>query len=312
MNLQSSFSKKVKMHVSIFLLLCLRVHGFFSAGSDTVSLKDGDSVTLHAAMLCVAGEKVSVSVTEGDSVTLHTNVKMNQQEKIVWYFSGFHIAVITGDLSYTCTDVQCSEGTERFRDRLKLDHQTGSLTIRNIRTKDSGHYELYINGTCRNGKLFFVAVLGAPSAPREIKRKSVKEGESITLYPGEIKKPNDLMSWYFNETLIAEITGDRSKTCTDVQYKDADGRFRNRLQVDHQTGSLTITNIDTTDLGLYKLQITSRNSSFSISSFKSFGVNVTAVPDSGLSSAAVAGICAAAVLLLFVAAAAAVIYHHTH
>ncbi len=120
-----------------------------------------------------------------------------------------------------------------------------------------------------------VCISGAPAAPREIKRKSVKEGDSITLYPSEIKKPNDLMSWYFNDTLIAEISVDQSKTCTDVQCVDADERFRDRLEVDHQTGSLTITNIDTTDLGLYKLQITSRNSSFIISSFKSFGVNVT-------------------------------------
>ncbi len=32
-----------------------------------------------------------------------------------------------------------------------------------------------------------------------MKRKSVKEGESVTLDPGVIKNPNDLMAWHFND-----------------------------------------------------------------------------------------------------------------
>ncbi|XDV23570.1 hypothetical protein PO909_028098, partial [Leuciscus waleckii] len=66
---------------------------------------------------------------EGDSVTLNTSVQTNQQEMIKWYFNDTLIAKINGDLSDVCTDVQCNEDTERFRDFLKLDHQTGSLTI---------------------------------------------------------------------------------------------------------------------------------------------------------------------------------------
>ncbi|KTG30893.1 hypothetical protein cypCar_00037562 [Cyprinus carpio] len=80
---------------------------------------------------------MSVSVMEGDSVTLHTGVETNQQDRIRWYFNYTRIAQITGDLSLICTDVQCNEDTERFRDRLKLDHQTGSLTIMNAKTTDS-------------------------------------------------------------------------------------------------------------------------------------------------------------------------------
>uniref|UniRef100_A0A8C1Z6J4 Immunoglobulin domain-containing protein n=1 Tax=Cyprinus carpio TaxID=7962 RepID=A0A8C1Z6J4_CYPCA len=218
----------------------------------------------------VDADVVSVSVMEGDSVTLHTDDKTNQQEYVKWYFDDIRIAQITGDLSYICTDVQCNEGTERFRDRLKLDHQTGSLTIMNITNTDSGLYHLeIISSSSISEKIFSVAVHGVSAAERDkMKRKSVKEGESFTLYTGEIKNPNDLKMWYFNDTRIAEITGVACKICTDVQCEE---RFRDRLKLDHQTGSLTIMNTRTTDSGLYHLQINS--SRFSIT--RSFSINVT-------------------------------------
>ncbi len=101
---------------------------------------------------------VSVSVMEGDSVTLNTDVKINQQEKIHWYFNDdVRIAYINGDLSDICTDVQCKDGDERFRDRLKLDHQTGSLTITNT---DSGVYKLQIIKGSENETIFNVTVHG--------------------------------------------------------------------------------------------------------------------------------------------------------
>ncbi len=94
---------------------------------------------------------------EGDSVTLHTDVTTNQHEKIKWYSSDTRIAEISVDMR--CTDVQCNKGTERFRDRLKLDNQTGSLTIMNIRTTDSGLYQLeVISSGSYSEKTFSVTV----------------------------------------------------------------------------------------------------------------------------------------------------------
>ncbi|KAL0153148.1 hypothetical protein M9458_051544 [Cirrhinus mrigala] len=217
---------------------------------------------------------VGVSVLEGDPVTLNTYVETNQQEDIKWYFNNIRIAEISGDLSDICTDVQCNEGTERFRDRLKLDHQTGSLTITNTRTTDSGLYELKIIGSSSiSEKTFNVTVYGV-SAPEQ-GEKSVKEGESLTLDPGLVRKPNEGMTWYYNGILIAEITGYQSKICTDDQCKE---RFGDRLKLDNQTGSLIITNTRTTDSGVYTLKINRslhrRNGGISE---KSFGVTVSDV-----------------------------------
>uniref|UniRef100_A0A8C1EAV7 Zgc:171490 n=1 Tax=Cyprinus carpio carpio TaxID=630221 RepID=A0A8C1EAV7_CYPCA len=245
----------------------------------------------------ISGE--SVSVMEGDSVTLNTNVKTNQQENIKWFFNDTRIAQITGDLSNICTDVQCNEGTERFRDRLKLDHQTGSLIIMNITITDSGLYQLQIisSSSSSSEKIFSVTIHGVPAAERdEIQRKTLKEGESVTLDPGDIKNKDDVMVWYFNDSLIAEITGDQSKICTDDECKE---RFRDRLKLDHQTGSLTITNTRTTDSGDYKLLISSRNfiihrhHSISIISEKNFSVN-----DRSVLLFVIIGICVAVLLVL--------------
>ncbi|XP_026054491.1 carcinoembryonic antigen-related cell adhesion molecule 1-like [Carassius auratus] len=254
----------------------------------------------------VGSDKLSVSVMEGDSVIFHTGVDTKHQEDIKWYFFDTRIAQISGDLSKICIDVQCNEGTERYRDRLKLDHQTGSLTIMNTRTTDSGDYELkIISSTSSSEKMFNVTVSGVSAAERdEIKRKSVNEGESVTLGSDKTKSPNDELKWYFNEILIAVISGDQSKICSDDECKE---RFRDRLKLDHQTGSLTIINSMTTDSGEYKLQITSSVRSSRITRIKIFSVRVNAVPDSSLSPGAVAGI-VIVVLLVVAAAAAGVIY----
>ncbi|XP_039538689.1 uncharacterized protein LOC120486614 [Pimephales promelas] len=234
---------------------------------------------------------------EGDSVTLYTGVQTKQQEDIKWYFKDTRIAHITGDLSKICTDVQCNGDTERFRDRLKLDHQTGSLTITHTTNKHSGPYQLKIFSSSNSfEKIFSVTSQDVPASERdEMKRKSVMEGESVTLDPAVNKNPNDVMMWYYNDTRLAEITGEPSKICTDVH---SDERFRDRLKLDHQTGSLTITHTTNTHSGEYTLQINS--SSFSIK--RSFTVSVTDVPDSGLSSGAVVGICVAVGVILLLLA----------
>ncbi|XP_059424827.1 uncharacterized protein LOC132159331 [Carassius carassius] len=194
---------------------------------------------------------------EGDSVTLHTDVTTNQQEKIRWYFNGVQIAQITGDLSFICTDVQCNEGTERFRDKLKLDHQTGSLTITNTRTTDSGLYQLkVIHSSGRSEKIFNVTIYGFFTDGEDGVLVYLMEGDSVTFQTRVKANQQDRIRWYFNSSRIAEISGDQSKIYTDDQVTE---RFRDRLNLDHQTGSLTIMNTRTTDSGLYHLKTSINN-----------------------------------------------------
>ncbi|XP_067270826.1 carcinoembryonic antigen-related cell adhesion molecule 1-like [Pseudorasbora parva] len=241
-----------------------------------------------------------VLVKEGDSVTVHTGVETSQHGKIRWYYNNTRIAEINGDQSKICTDVQCNEGTERFRDRLKLDHQTGSLTITHTTTVDAGVYHLQITGP-NSEKIFNVAVRDAAAEIKELKAMSPKKGESVTLDPAG-RNPNDVMRWYYNAVLMAEITGDQSQICAVDQCKE---RFRDRLELDHQTGALTVMNTKTSDSGLYKLQINRSGSRFSIRRIKSFSVSVTG---SGLSSGAIAGISVGVVLPFVAVAVPAVIY----
>ncbi|XP_058618013.1 uncharacterized protein LOC131531337 [Onychostoma macrolepis] len=237
-----------------------------------------------------------VSLKEGDSVIFHTGVKTNKQNYFTWHFNYTRITKISGNLSHICTDVQCNKGTERFRDRLKLDHQTGSLTITNTRTTDSGLYKLQISSS---KKIFNVAVNGVSAAERN-QMRHVIDGEPVTLESGETNIKKYLMAWYFNDILIAEITGHQKTICTDVQCKE---RFRDKLKMNQKTGSLTITNINITDSGLYELKIIISSSSFCITRLRRFNVTVffPAV-----------GICVAVVFLLMVATVTAGVIYCRH
>ncbi len=108
-------------------------------------------------------EMQSVSVTEGNYFTLHTDVaEIHENDDILWNFGAEQslIAQINRELGiFNTYDVP----DERFRDRLTVHRQTGSLIITNITTQHAGLYELEISGLKLTSKTFNVSVCGERS-----------------------------------------------------------------------------------------------------------------------------------------------------
>ncbi|XDV24000.1 hypothetical protein PO909_028315, partial [Leuciscus waleckii] len=96
---------------------------------------------------------------EGDSVTLNSDLtKIHEDDDILWKFGAKKslIAKISLGKKIFSTFNDVPDG--RFRDRLKLDHESGSLIITNTTTEHAGDYKLEINGAKLTSKTFSVSV----------------------------------------------------------------------------------------------------------------------------------------------------------
>uniref|UniRef100_A0AAR2JDG6 Immunoglobulin V-set domain-containing protein n=1 Tax=Pygocentrus nattereri TaxID=42514 RepID=A0AAR2JDG6_PYGNA len=179
----------------------------------------------------------SISELEGNTVTIHTGLTGVQSDAHILGFYRSENADIKIVNSEIIRREIITDYSERFRDRLKLNRTSGSLNIRNI---NSGVYQLHIiTGT-------FVRA----TAGDEVETVEVKEGATVTLrtdWPSE--RDADIV-WMFGTANTGIALKDSSGSSTHY-----DERFRDRLQLDTKTGSLTISNISTTHSGDYKVQI---------------------------------------------------------
>ncbi len=114
----------------------------------------------EGVFVALTDEIQSVSVIEGNSVILRMDVtEIQDDDNILWKFGADHflIAKINRDKQIFST----FDGPDGiFRDRLKLDKQTGSLTITNITTQHAGLYQLELIGAKWSSKTFSVSVYG--------------------------------------------------------------------------------------------------------------------------------------------------------
>uniref|UniRef100_A0A9J8C0V6 Immunoglobulin domain-containing protein n=1 Tax=Cyprinus carpio carpio TaxID=630221 RepID=A0A9J8C0V6_CYPCA len=231
--------------------------------------------TIHKTFnVTVSDDVQSVSVLQGDSVTLHTGLtKIQTDDQIVWKFGD------QGKLFPRLNDPVNKKWTNT-----DLNLQTGDLTIRNIRRYQHGDYKVEINTrTMILHRKYRITIIDA------VKSVFLEEGETVTLQINVIDiQKDDLILWMFGDIVIAEI----SKAAKQL-YNGPDGRFRDRLKLDHQTGSLIITNTRTGHTGLYEVKISS--SRYSIN-----GRFFVIVTDSGLTQVDVAEIVFLCVIVLMV------------
>ncbi|XP_042612014.1 uncharacterized protein LOC122144859 [Cyprinus carpio] len=267
----------------------------------TVSRKKTTTKTFNVTVIGVAGETggvKSVSVMEGDSVTLQNDVtELQEDDLIVWRFGDKGILLAKIDVETNETSLNVAD--ERFKDRLQLD-QTGSLLIKNTRTEHSGLYEVQIRGS-ESSQRFLLSVTALPdpglspglivgiaaavllfltavvavvviyychkfSEPKKqvVRTEPVKSGDFVTLNIDSEIKSDDLILWTFGAKNCLVVKVDSGTTTISEN-------FIGRLQLDHQSGSLTIRNTRTRDSGVYKLQIINSEQT----TFRRFNVTVT-------------------------------------
>ncbi|KAK9967221.1 hypothetical protein ABG768_001629 [Culter alburnus] len=168
----------------------------------------------------------SVSVMEGDSVTLHTSVtKIREDDDILWKFGAENSLI--AKISIENQIFSTSDGPdERFRDRLKLDNQTGSLTITNITTEHAGVYQLELNGAKLTTKTFSVSVYARLPVPVISSNSSQCSSSSsnCSLVCSAVNVSHVTLSWYKGNSLLSSISvSDLSISLSlplEVEYQD--------------------------------------------------------------------------------------------
>uniref|UniRef100_A0A8C2GYB2 Ig-like domain-containing protein n=1 Tax=Cyprinus carpio TaxID=7962 RepID=A0A8C2GYB2_CYPCA len=167
----------------------------------------------------------SESVMEGESVTLNPDV--NTINEIQWSFihnnNKILIALINRQTKKRTFYEDALGG--RFRDRLKLD-QTGSLTIRDTRTTDSGLYEVTSTSTEKPLNTFNLTVyarLPLPVISRSTQNSSSSQ-QNCSLLCSVVNVGHVTLSWYKGNSLLSSISvSDLSISLSlplEVEYQD--------------------------------------------------------------------------------------------
>lgn len=104
-------------------------------------------------------EEQTVKIGEGESFTFDTSKEMH--EDVFWLYGHLNPRTLIAQIYHSVINTELSE---RFRDRLQLNLQTGSLTISNASAKDSGIYRVEVTGArATQVKIFQCAVYGVYS-----------------------------------------------------------------------------------------------------------------------------------------------------
>ncbi|XP_058617514.1 hepatic and glial cell adhesion molecule-like [Onychostoma macrolepis] len=172
-------------------------------------------------------EVKSVSVMEGDSFTLSPNTNdadMLRENLIMWRFGNNNNNSLIAKFNRKDNTTECPD--KRFRDRLTLD-QTGSLSITNTRTTDSGLYRVLGTSTETPLSIFNLTVyahLPVPLISRDCSSSSSSSQQNCSLLCSVVNVGHVTLSWYKGNSLLSSISvSDLSINLSlplEVEYQD--------------------------------------------------------------------------------------------
>ncbi|XP_065100455.1 uncharacterized protein [Paramisgurnus dabryanus] len=157
----------------------------------------------------VFGDEVkSVSVMEGDSVTLNSNITDIQRVAVIlWTFGDENTLIAEIVKAAKRVSIKADVPGGRFRDRLKLNNQTGDLIITNITTQHTGLYQIIISRTGTISLRFNVTVYAHLPIP-VISRDSCSSSNCVFVCSVlNVSDVSDVsLSWYKGNSLLSSIS----------------------------------------------------------------------------------------------------------
>ncbi|KAG1946380.1 hypothetical protein F2P79_013841 [Pimephales promelas] len=151
----------------------------------------------------------SVSVMEGDSVTLNTDItEIREGDDILWKYGAENSLIAKMNKKKQIFSTSDDVLDERFRDRLKLDDQTGSLTITHTTTEHTGDYKLEITGAKKSLKIFNVSVYARLPVPVISRNCSSSSSSNCSLVCSSsvLSVCDATLSWYAGMSVLSSIS----------------------------------------------------------------------------------------------------------